>query len=269
MYVFMSHDVDWPQSGPGDEHVLARKERFDESIIDRVKSEHFNPYHGIPYVVDIEKDFSVKSTFFFRASYDDGQSIAAYEDEIKDLFKNGWEIGLHINNAASLESIKSEKSLLEQVVGSKTFGSRAHYLRISDSQMPYLRQCGFLYDSSLNFSKERFEVRNTGHLDRRDGLVVFPITFMDAYLFTYSKLAEENVSEFVISGLKSGMDSGVKFVTILWHDNSILMRGGRVYRSLLERILAIENVWVVRGIDAYQLALQDLRSKSEQGELIK
>ncbi len=263
MYVFMSHDVDWPRSGPGDEHVLARRERFEDSIIERVKSEHFNPYHGVPYIVDIEKEFNIRSTFFFRASFDNGQSVAAYEDEIKGLFNGGWEIGLHINNAASFESIESEKLLLEEVLGSKTFGSRAHYLRISDSQIAYLRQLGFLYDSSLNFSKEKFDIRNTGHLDRRDGLVVFPITFMDAYLFTYSKLSEENVSEFVISGLNSARDSGVKFVTILWHDNSILMRGGRVYRSLLEKILEIDDVRVVRGVDAYQLALQDLRSESK------
>src|SRR5579875_1507898 len=135
MYILMSHDVDWPRSGPGIDHILARQERFDPGIIQRVKSEHFNPYHGIPYIVDIEKQFGVKSTFFFRPEYDNLESVKVYEDEMKELVKNGWEVGLHVNNAGSLSSIMREKDTLEKVLGSKVVGSRVHYLRILQNKL--------------------------------------------------------------------------------------------------------------------------------------
>ena len=30
--VFLSHDVDWSRRGPGLDHVLARRDRFDEEL---------------------------------------------------------------------------------------------------------------------------------------------------------------------------------------------------------------------------------------------
>jgi peptidoglycan/xylan/chitin deacetylase (PgdA/CDA1 family) len=260
MYIFMSHDVDWPRSGPGIAHILARGNRFDESILQRAKNEQFNPYHGIPYIANIEKDFRVRSTFFFRPTYDDSQTVAVYEDEIKDLLRDGWEVGLHINNAESLDSIAREKDTLEKVAGTNVLGSRVHYLRILPEKLPLLHKAGFLYDSSLSFSKDRFDLRNTGYLNENDGLIVFPITFMDAYLFSYSHLNEQNVIEFIVSNLLEAQKSETKFATILWHDNAILMRGGRVYRQLLEKLVQMEDVILTRGIDAYRLASSDKRN---------
>lgn len=254
MHIFISHDVDWPRSGPGIEHILARSDRFDEATLQRVRNEHFNPYHGIPFVLDIEKEFQLRSTFFFRPTYDDSQRVDVYEDEIKDLRKNGWEVGLHINDAESLDSITREKETLEAVAGSKVLGTRVHYLRIAQARLPLLHKAGFLYDSSLTYSRDRFDLRNTGYLIEKDGLVIFPITFMDAYLFSYSHLNEENVIRFMVSNLVDAQKSGAKFATILWHDNAILMRGGRVYRELLEKLVDMDQVALVRGIDAFHLA---------------
>ena len=31
-YVFLSHDVDWSFDGPTKEHILKRKDRFDEKL---------------------------------------------------------------------------------------------------------------------------------------------------------------------------------------------------------------------------------------------
>jgi peptidoglycan/xylan/chitin deacetylase (PgdA/CDA1 family) len=254
MHIFMSHDVDWSRSGPPIEHILARKERFDESTIRRVKEENFNPYFGIPYIEEIEKEFQVRSTFFFRPRYDDGRTVGEYVSVIKELLKGGWEIGLHINDSNSQRSVLNEKEVIENLTGSRIIGSRAHYLRISADHMKFLRSAGFLYDSSLNFEKEKFDLRNTEYIIQSDGLVVFPITFMDAYLFTYSKLGEDKVIDFILSGLSSARDSGKEFATILWHDNSVLMKGGRLYRTLIEKILQTEDMRIVRGADAYEIA---------------
>ena len=37
-YNFLSHDVDWRRQGPSVEHVLARKDRFDSKIFEKVKA---------------------------------------------------------------------------------------------------------------------------------------------------------------------------------------------------------------------------------------
>jgi peptidoglycan/xylan/chitin deacetylase (PgdA/CDA1 family) len=259
MYIFMSHDVDWPRSGPGIEHILARRERFDEAIIRRAKNDSFNPYHGIPYILDIEREFKIRSTFFFRPTYDDSQSAGVYEDEIRDLLKSGWEVGLHINDARSLDEIIHEKEALESVAGSKVLGSRVHYLRIPREKIPLLHEAGFLYDSSLMFSKDRFDLRNTGYVAEDNGLIIFPITFMDTYLFSYCGLTEENAIQFVVSNLATAERSEAKFATILWHDSAVLMRGGRLYRTLLERLLSTKGVSLVKGIDAYHLAVSEGR----------
>lgn len=111
--IILSHDIDWPPNGPGANHVLARKERFDEKVISRVIKEGFNPYNGISELMDIEKTAGVRSTFFFRPVYDDGVLAEAYEDSMKALLKGGWEIGVHINDAGTLESILREKKAVE------------------------------------------------------------------------------------------------------------------------------------------------------------
>jgi hypothetical protein len=53
--VFLSHDVDWSRRGPGVDHVLARRDRFDEEILRRALEEGFNPYFGIPDVMEVEE----------------------------------------------------------------------------------------------------------------------------------------------------------------------------------------------------------------------
>jgi hypothetical protein len=83
--VFLSHDVDWSRRGPALDHVLARRDRFDEEILRRALEEGFNPYFGIPDVMEVEERLGLRSTFFFRSVYDDGLEVSCYEDVIRDL----------------------------------------------------------------------------------------------------------------------------------------------------------------------------------------
>lgn len=252
MYIFLSHDVDWPLSGPGKEHILARRYRFSEEVIRKVESMNCNPYHGIRLVADIEETLGVRSTFFFRPYYDDSSSVDAYSDEMKVLSAEGFEVGAHLNEATSLSSILKQKETIERALGSKVVGSRVHYLRILQKDFNLLQKAGFLYDSSMVFSKNGFDERNTGYL-KEDELIIIPITYMDAYLFSYAKLSEETVVDYVYSTLSKARESGVKLATILWHDNAILMQGGRAYGALLRRLLSLNDAHFIRGIDAYDL----------------
>lgn len=258
IYLLVSHDVDWSRRGPSIEHILARRDRFSEEVIRRVLEEGFNPYFGVPDLMEFEERVGVRSTFFFRPWYDDGCGVELYEDVIKDLIRGGWEVGLHVNDASSVGSVRREKEVLERVAGVGVVGCRVHYLRISVDRLHVLRDAGFLYDSSIVFSRDRVDLRNTGFIVV-DGLVEFPITFMDAYLFTYMGLSEEEVIPFIDRALNMFAERGVEIVTLLWHDNSIRMRGGRIYPKLLEHLASREDVILVKGIDAYRIVEERMR----------
>ena len=160
--LIVTHDVDWPLNGPGAKHVLARQERFPSEVIRRVKEENFNPYFGVPKIMEIEKKFGVHSTFFFRPRYDDGTEVEKYQETIRSLLAGGWEVGLHSNVTASFEEVVHEKSLLEKASGQPVYGSRVHYLRVSENTFVNLAQAGIKYDSSLSFDKQKIDAEIRG-----------------------------------------------------------------------------------------------------------
>jgi hypothetical protein len=171
---------------------------------------------------------------------------------MKALVKGGWEVGLHANSTSTVEEVAAEKEALESVMGKPVFGSRVHYLRVSADTFLNLAGAQIKYDSSLTFEKERIDPRNTGCLFK-NGVVVFPITFMDAYLFTYMGLTEKTIVKFVLETMEKLFASGVQIMTLLWHDNSIIMKGGRVYSDLMEKLVSNLNVTFLKGIDAFEL----------------
>ena len=250
--LILTHDIDWPLNGPGAQHVLARKERFPPEIIKKVVDQGFNPYNGIAKVMEIEEKFGIKSTFLFRAKYDNGCEVGEYSSTMRMLLQSGFEVGLHANDTFTPEQVKREKGMVEQAAGAPIYGCRIHYLKVNDNTYSNFAAAGIKYDSSLMFDHKNIDPRDTGYLVR-DGVVVFPLTFMDAFLFTYLKLTEETVVPFAIKKMEQLYDSGAQLLTLLWHDNSVLMRGGRAYGELIKQLAAKADITFLKGIEAYQL----------------
>jgi peptidoglycan/xylan/chitin deacetylase (PgdA/CDA1 family) len=252
--VILTHDIDWSPRGPGVNHILARKERFEQSVISKVVSEGFNPYNGISELMDIEKEAGVRSTFFFRPVYDDGVLVDGYAENVRALVRGGWEIGVHINDASTLESIMREKKAVEKIAG-KTQGSRVHYLR---GHAPFLFEtAGFTYDSSFMMVRDAVDARNMGFF-KAGKLIVFPITIMDTYLFSYMHVTEENMLETINRAVDAAADKG--FMTIAWHDCSIRMRGGKMYPLILKALASNKKINLVRGTDACSSIIEGERS---------
>ena len=59
---------------------------------------------------------------------------------------------------------------------------------------------------------------------------------MDAYLFTYMGLTEETIVPFMVKTIEKLFASGVQIMTLLWHDNSVMMKGGRAYGELMKQL---------------------------------
>ena len=86
-YIFLSHDVDWRRQGPPIEHILERKDRFDSEIFTNTKPE--NLYRNIPEYMELEEKFGIRSTFFFRTLYEEGDvDDNEANKRIKEIAKN-------------------------------------------------------------------------------------------------------------------------------------------------------------------------------------
>jgi peptidoglycan/xylan/chitin deacetylase (PgdA/CDA1 family) len=251
-YIFLSHDVDWRRQGPSIEHILSRKDRFDVELFEKTKPEDL--YRNIPEYMELEEKFGVRSTFFFRTFYENGD-VLDYEDDIKQLQKSNWEIGLHTDPSSidNLDKIRLEKEKLESITGKQIFGNRVHFLNYNPELPNKLEKLGFNYDSSLRHSKDRIDEKEMGY-SRIHGIIEFPVTLMDAYLFTYMKIREEKI----ISEFQKTLDLGRSLsennvISVIWHENVLKMKGGRVYKQILEFLTSQDDVEIKRGIDLVKI----------------
>lgn len=74
---------------------------------------------------------------------------------------------------------------------------------------------------------------------------------MDAYLFTYMGLTEETIVPFLVKTTENLYDSGVRLIMLLWHDNSVMMKGGRTYPQLIEELAAKDDITFLTGVKAF------------------
>jgi len=246
--VILTHDVDWPPNGPGLAHVLARRERFDAQTVDRALRNGFNPYNNIERLMEIEDGLGVRSTFFFRPRYDDGTPVSLYKSAMERLQSRGWEIGAHLNDASTLESVTLERDLVASAAGHAPIGCRVHYLRLHKGSHSCMREAGFSYDSSVMYSKDAVDPRSSGVVTS-EGMTIFPITIMDTYMFTYMKVPEEKVKSIFDKAIR--LCSSRRYMTVLWHDSSLLMKGGRMYPGLCESLTTRDDIEVVTARDAF------------------
>jgi len=245
-YIFLSHDVDWRRQGPPPEHVLARKDRFDPEIFDKTKPEDL--YRNIPQFMELEEKFGIRSTFFFRTLYENG-NVDDYEDDIQTLQKGNWEIGLHTDpqSVNNIEKIKIEKEKLESLTKRPIFGNRVHFLNY-DLELPSkLNELGFLYDSSLRHSKDKIDEKEMG-FSKIDGVIEFPVTLMDAYLFTHMKIEEAQIVTEFEKTINIGRNIAKEnVISVIWHDNVLKMKGGRMYEKILEFLTSQDDVKILPG----------------------
>jgi hypothetical protein len=74
---------------------------------------------------------------------------------------------------------------------------------------------------------------------------------MDAYLFTYMQLTENDILPTFKKTIQQGRNVSPDFniITVIWHDNVLRMQGGRMYRQVVEYLASQSDVKVFRGID--------------------
>ena len=132
-------------------------------------------------------------------------------------------------------------------------GNRVHFLNYNSELPLKLKKLGFLYDSSLRYSKDKIDENEMGH-SKIDGLIEFPVTLMDAYLFTHMNINEDGI----IPEFKKTLEIGKRYseknvISVIWHDNVLKMKGGRMYQKILEFLTSQDDVKIVCGRDLIKI----------------
>ena len=250
-YCFLSHDVDWRFEGPPKQHVIERRERFDQTVLDNLDS--VNPYNNFEEIMEIEERYGCRSTFFFRTRYENGD-FRKYADQIRVLEDGGWEIGLHLDpgSVGDASKIRQEYDDLSTITRNRIIGNRVHYLGYDDKLPSMLNEVGILYDSTKKRSNTRLASEDFG-VEKMGGIVEFPLTAGDVYLFGYMKYGEEDVIPFFDRLVKRCRErAGQRIFSVVWHDNTLKMRGGRMYSKVID-FLHSREVVLCTGKKMYEM----------------
>lgn len=193
-----------------------------------------NPYWDFDFHLNLEKDNSIKSTFYFLQK--DQKHVDSYYsfDEpriiklIKNLELNGCEVCLHgaVRTATNRELMDEHYRKLSQIYGTNIRGIRQHRLIF---EMPVTsliqKEVGLKYDSSLGFAAHE-GFRNSYCLpfklfDFENDRIIhhweFPLLVMDVTLFEYRKL-NFGEAKSVINTLLSEVKKFHGIFTLLWHN---------------------------------------------------
>jgi len=123
------------------------------------------PYLNFKSIIDIEKNYGAKSTFFFFPPTDKiirnikntytPYNVLHFEKEIKTIIDLDFEIGMHTNYYSYnlLNKVLDEKIKLEEITHKQILGVRNHFLRFDiPGSWELLHKAGFEYDTTFGFS---------------------------------------------------------------------------------------------------------------------
>lgn len=189
------------------------------NYLTRKPSARSNPYDTFDKILDLEKRYRAKSTFF--APPVNWEVNINYVRKLRD---SGWEVALHAAGGSHVSVCKlvEQKEILEKILGSEVFGVRQHRL---DLMIPrtfeFERASGFKYDSSY-FPPRYARERMYRPFVAVEGLVEIPLAFMDSD-FSEMTLTRSNGIERTWKRIERILEEyrrneGV--CTVLWHPHA-------------------------------------------------
>ncbi|MGP8125738.1 MAG: hypothetical protein ACLQEQ_07765 [Nitrososphaerales archaeon] len=246
----ITHDVDNVRRPMT--HLLRRAGRFSFSDIVLALLGLRSLYNNIDLIADLEARRGFRSSFYFLSKNYDLSALAGTAGR---LAGSGWEVGLHgdFGTHDSAEEMAGAVARLNSAFGRRPVGLREHYLRFDyDKTWEIAQSSGFLYDSSVG-NRDRLGFRlglctpfyppDSGW--KRMNVLELPLVLMDTTLWGYLGRSEsEGERDFL--GLLDQVSRVNGLMTLLWHQESVRMRGGRIYPRLLDE-LAGRNCYVATG----------------------
>lgn len=248
----LTHDVDNIEQPLG--HLMETRKRFSLSdfilAVLRIRS----VYDNLSYVASMETKRGYHSSFYFLSAH---YNLSSVSRTARRLFGNGWDIGLHgdFGTHDSPSEMAKARSRFELGTGIKPKGLREHYLRFDYGKTwKIVEDAGFSYDTTVG-NREKLGFRlglctpfhPPGEGWTSLATLELPLVLMDTTLWGYLKRNEsQGMSDF--QKLKGEVAAVGGLLTILWHQEAVRMRGGRIYPSLLDELWK-DRCFVASGVE--------------------
>lgn len=246
----MSHDIDhirkWNTpyemvtSCMGD-LIKRRSFRQCKQTLSHILSKH-DPYNSFSFLMDECEKRGHTATFYFLPNAQNSTILQSQygKDSIASIINRNHEIGIHFDSYTmrDIDTMKTQKELLENLTNTSITKSRQHYLQcIVPETFQALEICGITQDSSLYY-RETLGFRTgmcTEHsiydVELRTELQIteLPLLIMDVTLLDFSTV------ESARNELHNILQACEKYhgnCTCLWHNSSITDYEWQQYLSL-------------------------------------
>jgi len=260
----ISHDIDQVFLSSSKKQLLKEvlkgnlsgiKKTFKQTL-----SRRFDPDIDLSKLIEMDKKYQVKSTYYFLAVEKDNPedynySIKEVEPYFERIIAEGNEIGLHGSRRASnnAKNLNVEKNRLLNV-RKPIPGYRNHYLKFEiPTTWNLLANEGIKYDTTFGtahcpgfrngmcFPFQPYDVTRKKWID----IYEIPLIAMDVSFFNYLKLDYEMAFK-LFKSLVSVVKAHQGVFTFLWHNNYMNGEMGEFYERCLKH-LADENTWFATG----------------------
>ncbi len=236
--ICLTHDVDNIERPIG--HVLKTRSRFKiEDLINEMVGVG-SLYDNIDEVSKREEERGFRSSFYFlTANY----PLDEMAPRLKKLRDKGWDIGLH-GDFGTHDSAEKMMDAIEDFstdLGYQPRGVREHFLKFSyGTTWEIMENAGFDYDTTVGFTDRlgfKLGLATPFHPPTSAwqpmSLLEIPLVLMDTTLWGYLKRGETDGLADVRTMLAKVKEVGGLF-TLLWHQEAVKMKGGRLYWNLLD-----------------------------------
>jgi len=250
--VCLTHDVDNIERPM--EHVLKVKDRFSKADFEESMRGKLSLYDNIELIGKREGAEGFRSSFYLLSSNYPLDKVRA---TVRRLHSKGWEIGLHgdFGTHDSEAMMKKAVERLTEGVGIRPRGLREHYLRFDfRKSWSVMEGAGFDYDSTVgNNDKLGFRLGLATPFHPPDegwrplSLLELPLSLMDSTVWRYLKKGEEEGFADVMR-LMAMVEDVEGLFTLLWHQEAVRMKGGRIYWRILRELGRRKKLFVGSGL---------------------
>ncbi len=251
--VCLTHDVDNIERPM--EHIMKVKDRFDKADFEKAMKGELSLYDNIELIGEREGAEVFRSSFYLLSS---NYPLDKVRRTARRLHSKGWEIGLHgdFGTHDSEAEMKKAVERLTKGVGIRPRGLREHYLRFDFAKSwSVMEGARFDYDTTVgNNDKLGFRLGLATPFHPPDAgwrplrLLELPLSLMDTTLWGYLKKGEEEGFADVRSAM-SMVEEVEGLFTLLWHQDAVRMKGGRIYWRILRELGRKRRLFVGSGLE--------------------
>lgn len=222
MKIILSHDVDNLTATEHKKDLIVIKmiiRAFIELFLFRINFYTFfsriklilkNNFTNIKKLVELDKKYNTKATYFFATSNDNtlAYKAEATANHVKHILNSNLNVGIHGIAYNDIKKMQEEYNKFVEIHNTKNIGIRMHYLRNDTNTFSYMRKIGYAFDTT-EFSPELKQPYIT-----KDGLIEIPFHIMDSYLFQ-EKGIQKYDSKYAIEYTKKIIDTNINKDIIL------------------------------------------------------